>query len=194
MSGSTGNFWPVTRTAAVAARAFASNQARKPVNVLTLQLRAIRLRNYQLQSESPLNAWPWRKLAEPAHPVTGRRKRGFAPWRAPRSRLCDLLTPVIWQVRLESPEPNPRAAACSRQSSGKCGLGTPGDLRGAEGGIRTHTSFYGQRILSPPRLPFRHPGQKENSSTKSVLPPDHRPSIGLPLHQLLHQLAPISIT
>ncbi|SVA21296.1 uncharacterized protein METZ01_LOCUS74150, partial [marine metagenome] len=29
---------------------------------------------------------------------------------------------------------------------------------GTEGGIRTHTSVKGQRILSPQRLPFRHPG------------------------------------
>ena len=29
---------------------------------------------------------------------------------------------------------------------------------GAEGGTRTHTPFAGKRILSPPRLPFRHLG------------------------------------
>ena len=29
---------------------------------------------------------------------------------------------------------------------------------GAGGGTRTHTTFYGPRILSPVRLPFRHTG------------------------------------
>ena len=31
---------------------------------------------------------------------------------------------------------------------------------GAGGGTRTHTTFYGPRILSPVRLPFRHTGIK----------------------------------
>ena len=31
-------------------------------------------------------------------------------------------------------------------------------LSGAGGGTRTHTTFYGPRILSPVRLPFRHTG------------------------------------
>ena len=30
---------------------------------------------------------------------------------------------------------------------------------GAGGGTRTHTTFYGPRILSPVRLPFRHTGK-----------------------------------
>src|SRR5207253_494340 len=36
---------------------------------------------------------------------------------------------------------------------------------GAGGGTRTHTAFYGPRILSPVRLPFRHTGK--NSSCRS---------------------------
>src|SRR5438874_1425507 len=31
---------------------------------------------------------------------------------------------------------------------------------GAGGGTRTHTAFYGPRILSPVRLPFRHTGNR----------------------------------
>jgi hypothetical protein len=31
-------------------------------------------------------------------------------------------------------------------------------MRSARGGSRTRTAAVGQRILSPPRLPFRHPG------------------------------------
>jgi hypothetical protein len=33
------------------------------------------------------------------------------------------------------------------------------DLVGARGGSRTHTPCKGQGILSPQRLPFRHPGK-----------------------------------
>jgi hypothetical protein len=33
---------------------------------------------------------------------------------------------------------------------------------GAGGGTRTHTTFYGPRILSPVRLPFRHTGNTNN--------------------------------
>ena len=33
---------------------------------------------------------------------------------------------------------------------------------GAGGGTRTHTTFYGPRILSPVRLPFRHTGFVSN--------------------------------
>jgi hypothetical protein len=32
------------------------------------------------------------------------------------------------------------------------------DIPSAEGGARTHKPLARQRILSPPRLPFRHPG------------------------------------
>src|SRR5438067_699696 len=42
-------------------------------------------------------------------------------------------------------------------------------LDGAGGGTRTHTAFYGPRILSPVRLPFRHTGNSSSSrpETKS---------------------------
>ena len=33
------------------------------------------------------------------------------------------------------------------------------EITGAQGGIRTHTPDKGKRILSPPRLPFRHLGR-----------------------------------
>ena len=36
---------------------------------------------------------------------------------------------------------------------------------GAGGGTRTHTTFYGPRILSPVRLPFRHTGNRLFTST-----------------------------
>ena len=39
-------------------------------------------------------------------------------------------------------------------------------VNGAEGGTRTHTPFAGKRILSPPRLPFRHLGLMIDSSTR----------------------------
>ena len=35
------------------------------------------------------------------------------------------------------------------------------DEIGAGGGTRTHTTFYGPRILSPVRLPFRHTGNAD---------------------------------
>ena len=40
---------------------------------------------------------------------------------------------------------------------------------GAGGGTRTHTTFYGPRILSPVRLPFRHTGNLPKSGFKDFL-------------------------
>src|SRR5206468_9914842 len=40
-------------------------------------------------------------------------------------------------------------------------LGIRDSGAGAGGGTRTHTAFYGPRVLSPVRLPFRHTGSVE---------------------------------
>ena len=68
-------------------------------------------------------------------------------------------------------QPEPKCAIANSAHSLQIKIGFPhfrnlsktlyklGKLRsGAGGGTRTHTTFYGPRILSPVRLPFRHTG------------------------------------
>ena len=58
---------------------------------------------------------------------------------------------------------------------------------GAGGGTRTHTAFYGPRILSPVRLPFRHTGAPDFPKPALVSQPmremqalQHKPKEGEP--------------
>ncbi len=45
----------------------------------------------------------------------------------------------------------------------------PLPVSGTRGGGRTHTSRKGQGILSPPRMPFRHPGISREASALNIL-------------------------
>jgi hypothetical protein len=60
-------------------------------------------------------------------------------------------------------------------------------LCGTRGGIRTHTAPSGQGILSPPRLPFRHPGLA--ATIAKIAPPG---SVLSPAEQKLKQIEEFS--
>lgn len=66
---------------------------------------------------------------------------------------------------------------------------------GAGGGTRTHTPFYGPRILSPVRLPFRHTGAFATNRVRTCKPSVARPAnppyrIKRPAHFLIFAKVP----